>query len=235
MIMTTTEIKCVIEPKSYHINFDYDKLLTVHQTFLADQFCEIDMPKKLQPLVLYEHVVNKDGSISDLRNQIDQTNTFAEYLSYGLDVLDGRFDTFGEFYMLFAGKHSNVASLREGISNHLHFKRPTREFCRTVTALIPIDIVEPITEHLSFQWTDVPFPQLETKTWEKVSNKEIRREYSKAFLKSLRAAKGNPVEQVFLPNQNELLIIDFNSYNYIHSVDNFTNNSFLIYIFDDCQ
>jgi hypothetical protein len=85
-----------------------------------------------------------------------------------------------------------------------------------------------------FQWTDLPFPELENKVWEKVADHETRRAYTKAFIKSIRAARSNPIEKIILPNEDEILIVDFNSYNYLHAVNDFTNNTFLICIFDDC-
>lgn len=219
--------------KDYHINFDYAGLFDLEKNFLVDQFSMVDVPDKITARVLYENVAEEDLTLDQHWAAANHSAPFAEYLKYGFDAVRGRFDTCREYYMAFAGNYPGL-SFKQGIANHLHFKRPGRDFCRTVTALIPLDIKEPVLENLTFQWTDLPFPELESKVWEKVNDRVTRRAYTKAFFKSIRAAKNNPIEKLMLPEQDEILIIDFNSYNYLHAVNDFTNNTFLICIFDDC-
>lgn len=219
--------------KDYHIKFDYAGLFDLEKNFLVDQFSMIDVPEKITARVLYEKVADQDMTLDQHWEDADHSVPFAEYLKYGFDAVRGRFGTCREYYMAFAGNYPGL-SYKQGIANHLHFKRPGRDVCRTVTAIIPIDINEPIVENITFQWTDLPFPELESKVWEKVADHKTRREYTKAFFKSIRAAKNNPIEKVLLPKQDQILIIDFNSYNYLHAVNDFTTNTFLICIFDDC-
>lgn len=219
--------------KDYQLKFTYEDLFDLTNDFLVDQFSVVDVPDKITARVLYESVADEDLTLDQHWNHIDHSVPFAQYLKYGFDAVRGKFDTCREFYMVFGGNYPGL-SYKQGIANHLHFKRPGRDICRTVTALIPIDVSEPIAENLTFQWTDLPFPELEDRVWEKVSDNTTRREYTKAFFKSIRAAKNNPVEKVMLPNQDEILVIDFNSYNYLHSVNDFTSNTYLICIFDDC-
>lgn len=219
--------------KDYHIKFDYAGLFDLEKNFLVDQFSMVDVPDKITARVLYENVAEEDLTLDQHWAAANHSAPFAEYLKYGFDAVRGRFDTCREYYMAFAGNYPGL-SFKQGIANHLHFKRPGRDICRTVTALIPIDIHVPVIENLTFQWTDLPFPELESKVWEKVNDHETRRAYTKAFIKSIRSAKNNPIEKVMLPNQDEILIIDFNSYNYLHAVNDFTSNTFLICIFDDC-
>lgn len=217
----------------YQIDFDYSGLFNLEKNFLVDQFSMIDVPDKITARVLYEKVAEEDLTLEQHWENIDWSLPYTEYLKYGFEIMKGRFNTCREYYMVFAGNYPGL-TYKQGIANHLHFKRPGRDICRTVTALIPLEIHEPVVENLTFQWTDLPFPELESKVWEKVNDISTRREYTRAFIKSIKAARHNPIEKVMLPNKDEILVIDFNSYNYLHAVNDFTSNAFLICIFDDC-
>ena len=220
-------------PKNYHIPFDYTRLFELKNDFLVDQFSMMDVPYKITARVLHEHVSEQDLTLEQQWEKTDHSAPFAEYLKYGFDAVRGKFNTCKEYYITFAGNYPGLPH-KQGVGTHLHFKRPGRDICRTVTAIIPLNITEPVVENLRFQWTDVPFPELETKVWEKVNDPVNRRAYTKAFFKSVRAAKNNPIETISFPSQDEILVIDFNSYNLLHSANNFTNNTFLVFVFDDC-
>lgn len=232
--MKMDEVKYDRLTKDYEVNFDYNKLPLIGNNLVVDEFVNMDVPVRLRTRVLTESFFDDYVSLDEHIANIDPLNPFSEYLKYGIEAVRGRFDSVVKMYSVFGGNHP-LTDDRDGVATHMHFRRPESALCRTVTAVIPLNIREPITEAFVFQWTDEPMPVLENGAWDKVGDKQIRREYTKAFIKGMRAAKKYPVNRIELPPQNEILILDFNSYNYLHAVHPFTTNNHLHIVFDDCK
>lgn len=228
------EVKHERFAKNYEVNFDYNELPMIKNEFVVDEFVNMDVPERLRTRMLTESFFEDYVSLDDHIANIDASNPFSKYLVYGIEAVRGRFEFVTKMYSVFGGNHP-MTSERDGIATHMHFRRPESALCRTVTAIIPLDIREPITESFVFQWTDQPMPVLENTAWEKVGDKKIRREYTKAFINGMRAARKFPLQKISLPSQDEILVIDFNSYNYLHSISPFTTNTHLYIVFDDCK
>jgi len=232
--MKMDEIKQYRFPKKCEVNFDYNKLPLIENNLIIDDFVNMDVPVRLRGRVLTESFFDNYVSLDDHIANIDSNNPFSEYLKYGIEAVRGKIDSVVRMYSVFGGNHP-MTDERDGVATHMHFKRPEREICRTVTVVIPLDIHEPIIEEFVLQWTDEPMPTLEDNDWKKISDKQLRREHAKAFIKGMRAAKKYPVNRIPLPSQDEILLIDFNSYNYLHAVHPFTTNTHLYIVFDDCK
>ena len=228
------EVKYERLSKNYQVNFDYNDLPMIKNEFVVDEFVNMDVPERLRTRMLTESFFEDYATLDDHVANIDISNPFSKYLIHGIEAVRGKFEFVAKMYSVFGGNHPLTAH-RDGIATHMHFRRPESALCRTVTAIIPLDIREPISESFVYQWTDQPMPVLENTAWEKVGDKQIRREYTKAFIKGMRAAKKFPSHNISLPAQDEVLIIDFNSYNYLHSISPFTTNTHLYIVFDDCK
>jgi hypothetical protein len=220
--------------KDFDIDFDYSLVSkNLNNNFNVDIFTGYDWPEETMARTLYERVCDSDISVEQHISELDKTNKLYEYILNAFDTLKGRYNTCREYYFVLAG-NKDILPYRTGIQRHLHFKRKHREYCRTVTAIIPLDIVEPNTTYVSFQRTDVPFPELEENVWQKNDDRQTRRMYARSFVKCLRSAQKYEVEKSFFPNKDETLILDFDSTNHIHGVHDFNNNTYIVFICDDC-
>jgi hypothetical protein len=95
----------------------------------------------------------------------------------------------------------------------------------TTTVIIPIKIVEPVTETLCFSWKDVPYESMDLMKdvvgWENSLN--LVEEYH----------NNTNVQRIRFPNEGEYLTFHFNSSHYLHWSELNTQNEFICLV-QDC-
>lgn len=129
------------------------------------------------------------------------------------------------------GKSENPINLGPGqVQAHLHTPQRTKDGLykgprMTATVIIPINIVEPVTETLCFSWKDVPYESMdlmkEVVGWENSLN--LAEEYY----------DDTNVQRLRFPNEGEYLTLYFDSSHYLHWSELDTNNEFLCLV-QDC-
>lgn len=222
-----------IEKNQTPVEFDYEFLLT-KENYPLDQFNSIDAPQKLTPTIAYHSNTSlhrdKLYSIDEMREKVKHLNFF----DVAFSKTEGMFTHCAEMMIFFGGNHPYVPH-KTGFGSHLHPVNMNKDVCRTVTVIVPIKIVQDIEETLYCQLADVILPLPENFDYVgSYTDKKLKREYVKNFIASSKSAKKNPILEFKFPKQDEIAILDFHSSHFIHWVENFSDNNFLMFVFDDC-
>ncbi len=219
--------------KNNPIEFDYEFLLK-KEKYPLDEFNSVDAPQKLTTTIVYHSnsSLNRDKlySIPEMREKVKHLNFF----DIAFSAVAGMFTHCAEMMIFFGGNHPYLPH-KTGVGSHLHPPNMNGDVCRTVTVIVPIKIVQEIKETLRCQLTEVTLPLPEHFDYVKsYTDKNLKREYVKNFILSAKSAKKNPILEFKFPGLDEIAILDFHSSHYIHWVENFSENNFLMFVFDDC-
>lgn len=222
-----------IEKNKTPVDFDYEFLLH-KEKYPLDEFNSIDVSQKVTTTIAYHSNTSlsrdKLYSIDEMREKVKHLNFF----DVAFSAVDGMFSHCAEMMIFFGGNHPYLPH-KTGVGAHLHPANLNGDVCRTVTVIVPIKIVAEIKEILRCQLTDVTLPLPSQFDYVKsYTDKQLRREYKKNFVLSAKSAKKNPILEFKFPEQDEIAILDFHSSHYVHWVENFTENNFLMFVFDDC-
>lgn len=95
----------------------------------------------------------------------------------------------------------------------------------TTTVVIPIKIVEPVTETLCFAWQDIPYDQMN------INEEALKWESSLSLLDSYNDRSN--MQRIKFPEMGQHLVFTFNSSNYLHWSELDTNNEFICLV-QDC-
>jgi hypothetical protein len=185
-----------------------------------------------------------------LRNSIDETTgeEIASPLSYSEQLLvDRKFDNELAFelirnytesvsrtLLIYAGPGTQDYDSLDFTPGRVqpHFHTPKRNLSgeylgpkMTATVIIPIKIVEPVTETLCFSWQDIPYESMD------LNNDVVGWEKSLALAEQCKELSNT--QRIRFPNEGEYLTFYFDSSHYLHWSELNTQNEFICLV-QDC-
>lgn len=178
-------------------------------------------------------------SLQDIRSRLPNEKLL-EYIEPILkDAEDYGITAVQNFQIFLQGnnKKLNYPAPQLGSHTHLFGDIESNDIINTYTVVIPLFIEEEITEMFWAKWIDDIKPTVTSKLKILLMNKSSKTQHliNSAFSEWWDALRKNSVNNEFtlkLPNKKEKLILDFNSRNFVHGVDNLGNNIYLMMLFD---
>jgi len=207
---------------------DYYKANPVHRSMTQqlDSICVINEEKNLLLTDIKKRIHNKF-----LSNYLDVV--FEEAAREGI-----KSTVF--FGVWIQGNHKDLNHPQPQLYPHTHLNGDLHreDAILTHTVIIPLQINNTINETFWAKWiSDLPttipakLKILNSLDSDRVSKDTLRSAFNE-WWNELREIPKNEMLNIKLPNKGEKLTIDFNSRNYIHGINNLSDNLYLIAVFD---
>lgn len=187
---------------------------------LADLLATGILPAPDKPLI----VLQKDSDTYQTLESIwcDASPDLRQLMKPGFDIATKHINGCCQFIAMILG-HTGRTEKPSILFPHIHPRLIKDIDCLAFTTVIPLKIVEPITEQVMFKWTDVIYPAY--------TDYSIKGEFEKDCRESLDRAVG-PEQVLIFPAENEILAFDFNASRYPHLVSGLSENLYLVLLFD---
>ena len=162
-------------------------------------------------------------SLKDVRNDI----TAKFELDHAIDIVlnDWGIEYIGEAVgVVFTGNGTVLGPMTRMIPHvHAPVKEYNYEKCPNLTVIVPVKIVEPVTEEFCVKHYDyVPWDQFE---YDKITHDDW-------FKVREGLDTEGEVERIKLPDAGEYLVVEFEGSRDLHWVDNISNNHYLYFILE---
>lgn len=196
--------------------------------WVRNNFCPIDIviPHENDPVTGLEMKYSIDyveALLQEKRGFVNET---------AFNAIRNYTDVVSRTLLIYAGKGKEGKPINLGpgqVQAHTH--KPERNLDgsykgprMTATVVIPIRIVEPVTETLCFAWQDIPYETMDlvkdVAGWE--NSLKIAEEYNDR----------SNVQRIRFPNEGEYLTFYFDSSHYLHWSELETQNEFLCLVHD---
>lgn len=98
------------------------------------------------------------------------------------------------------------------------------EFVQTLTGILPIFVVDPITEKIVMRWIDTDLPKGDAI-------------FGDVFFKICKQAweDAGQEHEISFPEQGQLAFLDFDSSHWVHKVEGVSNNIYMVVVFNEYQ
>ena len=126
--------------------------------------------------------------------------------------------------VVFTGNGTALGPMKN-MMPHVHPPVKTYRYkkCPTITVVVPVKIVEPVTEYFCFNHQEnVPWDQFDLSTVTSVEWFKIAKDYNLS----------DDVTRIKLPDAGEYLVVEFDSSRDFHWIENISNNHYMFFVID---
>jgi glutamyl/glutaminyl-tRNA synthetase len=224
---------------SSNISFDIKMLSRMADEYTAANPDDISpRDNKINLMLTHQTPENECIQMTDLRGKI-QNKEFLEKIEPLIkEIEDAGIKTIRSFHVHLIGNNKLLNYPRTQVDPHTHVygELLSNEVVNTCVAVMPVLIVENITEYFWAKWVndikETLTPKMRFLTLMK--NNDVMRSgpIFAEWWDKMRTNNSNQELQIKLPKNDEKLILDFDSRRFVHGVDEMNDNIYLVILFD---
>lgn len=185
-----------------------------------NEFVE-NFPDRIKKGIFGKNNKNNDS----IEKMLNQTPDFLKpYTTQVINIIKEK-TNYCHFYGI--GLIGNDKGIDSEIDFYKHIHNTIEEdkgYTRVISILIPLLIREPIKEYIFFQWTNYQCPPRSFYIMDD-GEPNISR-YFKEQKEAIDSRSG-PITEIKFPNENQILLLDFNATNWVHWAENLSSNVFI--------